>query len=1041
MKNKKVLSLILAFAMVLSTISTVSAMTLAAIGSDAKTISAIGVLKGDSADGVTEEYIAKETTRIQAAIMYLRLQGKEKEALAFTGTTNFRDAHTMAWAGGKAVMAYLKANPQLGWIGSETGEFNPSEKVTAKQYYKVMLEALGYRQTTAGKDGDFEWKNVMSFADSKGLDNLAENISFTNNDLAIATVEALKGKVKGTDLTLAVKLVDAGLINKAAAIKVGLYAAETPVEVKADVDGAVALGNTVVEVTFKEDIDKTAGNADNYSIKGLSVSSAVITGPDTVWLVTSSQKAGTLYTLTVGQNSVRFSGIAAVSGGPSIVDANSEDVEEVVVTFDKNVDYKTATDINNYIIEGVNIVKAEVSKGNEVTLTTEGLKDSTSYSIKAQGIKSIDGVVRKSSSDTFRARFDKVAPRIDSTESKVDTNQRIILYFNEKVTEESAEDIQNYIIKVNESGGAELDIVSVVWDNDDENNVEITTEAMTRSESYKLTVNNIADQRKAANVMTRTDSWTFTGVRKDDNAPDLSKVTVISKDRLVVEFTDSSRIDEASVLDIDNYTLSKGADILDVDTVEALVNETGIFRALLKVDAMEAGKNYELEVTEIADEFGNSIRVDSKTFSPRVTDFASAALVEVGVNSKSSITLVFNKELEEASAENIGNYSIDGGIGIPTAATLDDNGKTVELKVNELTNGEKYDLTVDGVKDLAGNALRFTKEDIIAISGSNWDTEAPELEDVYAENKHVAALRFNEEVKFAAGTELWLTGGGYTAGSPLKLMAKTRTTDNTIVEFLLFADGKWAELKDTEEYTVINVKSASGTGITDLVGNKFVMPEETYTFEGSNDTPEYAEFESYDQTTESSFEVTMSKNVMFKDADDRTEGEAEVNGFRITIDDNIVSLIGEIKEDEEYVFDLREFLTDERGMAVINDEVDNSPVVNRTVLVGQESDNDEPYIIGVKAINNITVEIEFNENIAVANEAYFEIRNADLNKSLIVDSLKIDKKIVTLTLSSNLEGRYEYELTVEGKKVADFAGNEAAEDTVSFNGSDLAPVK
>jgi len=1043
MNNKKLLSLILAFAMVLSSITAVSAGTMAAVSSDAETISAIEVLKGDSADGVTKEYLAKETTRIQAAVMYLRLQGKEKEALAFTGTGNFNDADTIAWAGGKAVMAYLKANPQLGWIGSETGGFNPSEKITVKQYYKVMLEALGYRQSTADTTGDFEWKSVMSFAKSKGLDKLTEDISFTNNDLAIATVEALKAKVKGTAVTLAVKLVDAGIVNKASAIKTGLYGEDTPPEttVKAEVEKAVSLGNTVVQVTFEDDIDKTAGDAGSYSIKGLTVSSAVITGPDTVWLVTSAQKAGTLYVLTAGKKSISFSGIAAVTGGPSIADSYSEDVNQVVLTFDRNVDYDTATSADNYTIEGVDIIKAEVTEGNEVTLTTEGLKNNTSYTIKAQGIKSVDGVVRKSSSDTFRARFDVAAPRIDSTNSKAETNQRIILYFNEKVTEKSAEDLGNYTIKVNESDGAELDIISAVWDNDNENNVEITTEAMTRGKSYKLTVSNIADQRKSANVMTKADTWTFKGIREDNDAPELSKVTAISKDRLVVEFADDSRLDEKSVLDTGSYTFKRGTADLDVEDAQTLKNETGIFRALLKVEAMEAGKSYKLVVDGIADEFGNSMEEESKSFTPKVADFASAALVKVAVNSKTSLSLSFSKELDEASAENIGNYSIDGGIGAPLAATLESDGMTVELKVNELKNGEKYDLTVDGVKDLAGNTLKFTKQDIVATADDKWDTEAPELEDAYADNIYVASLKFNEEVKFAAGTELWLKGGGYTAGSPLKLKAKTLAENNTVVEFLLYSDGKWAELEEDEEYTIIKVSSSSGTGITDLIGNKFVMPDEDYTFDGSDNDPDYARFESYEQTNESTFEVKMSKNVIFKDADDRAAEEAEVNGFRVTIDDDIVSFVGKITEDKEYIFDLRKFLTDERGMAVVNDEVDDSPAVNRTVLVGGWTDNDEPYMMGAKAIDNVTVEIEFSENISAAAEEYFKIENVDLDKNVTIDALKIDKKIVTLTLSTHLEGRYEYELKLVGNKVADFAGNKAKEDTIYFNGSDLAPVK
>lgn len=1038
MNNKKVLSIVLAFVMVLSTIPTVFAAS-AAIGPDAKIISALGVLSGDTAEGVTSEYLAKETTRIQAAIMYLRLQGKEQEALAYKGKTNFKDAGKMAWDGGVAVMAYLKANPQLGWIGSESGNFDPLDKITVRQYYKVMLESLGYRQIISNDDGDFIWNNVMPFANSKGMDNLTENISFTNNDLAIATVEALKAKVKGTDITLAVKLVDAGLIEKAAAIKAGLYGVVNTAA--AVIDKAVAIGNTVVEVTFEDEIDKTAGNTGNYSIKGLTVSSAVVTGPDTVWLTTAAQKVGTLYELTVGKKSVSFTGIASMTGGPSIADTKGEDVEEVVVSFDKNVDYSTATNILNYTIEGVDIVKAQVSEGNEVTLTTEGLKNDTSYSIKAGGIKSVDGVLKKSSSDTFRTRFDAAAPRIDSENTKVETNQRIILFFNEKVSEETAEDLQNYVLKVNKTDGAEMDITSVVWDRDDENNVEITTEALTRGESYRLTVNNIADQRKSTNTMTRADSWTFTGIRADNNAPELSMVTVVAKDKLIIKFTDNSRIDEDSVTDTDNYTFAKGKELLDVDSVEVLENETGSIRALVTVDAMEAGKSYELKVNGIADEFGNSIEEATKSVNPKIADFASAALIAVDVNSKSSMTLTFNKELDEVSAENIGNYSIDGNIGTPIAANLDVDGKKVELKVNDLTNGEIYELTVDGVKDLAGNVLKFTKEEIHAVSGSKWDTDAPELQEVYAENMYVAALRFNEKVKFSAGTELWLKGGVYTVGSPLKLKAKTLAGDNNVVEFSFFNGNEWAELDQNTEYTIINIDAASGAGITDLAGNKFDLLDGEYTFDGSNDDPDYAEFESYNQSDESTFEVTMSKNVKFKSSGDIAAGEAEINNFKVTIDDNIVTFLGAIKKDKEYIFDLRDFLTDEHGMPVINDEVDDSPAVNRTVLVGEETDSDEPYIIEAKATNNITVEIKFNENIAVAEKLYFNVKKVDQNKTLTIESLEIDGKTVKLVLSTPLEGRYEYELTMEDNKVADFAGNKSNEDNVFFYGSDIAPVK
>jgi hypothetical protein len=355
--------------------------------------------------------------------------------------------------------------------------------------------------------------------------------------------------------------------------------------------------------------------------------------------------------------------------------------------------------------------------------------------------------------------------------------------------------------------------------------------------------------------------------------------------------------------------------------------------------------------------------------------------------------------------------------------------------------GKSYSLTVDGIEDLAGNVLKFTKEDIVAEAATDWDTDAPELGDVYAENMYVTALQFDEEVRFAADTELWLTGGSYSAASPLKLTAKIHGENNKIVEFSLFDGTEWVALDENVNYTVFKVAAAVGTGISDLAGNKFVMPDENFTFDGSDDIPDYPEVDSYDQTDESTFELIMTENVKFKDAEDMAVEEANVNGFRITIDKNVLTFIGHITEGEEYIFDLRKFLTNEHGMAVVNEEVEDSPAVNRTVLVGKGTDEEVPYINGIKATNNITVEIEFNENIAVAEEAFFEIKNVSMNKNLAIDVLEIDGKIVTLVLSAPLEGRYEYELTMEGSKVKDFAGYSAIKDTVYFSGSDLAPVK
>jgi hypothetical protein len=150
--NKKILALLLAFAMLFSTVSTVFAneavTTTAALSTDAEALKTMNVLQG-AGDGVTAAYLATTPDRLQSAVMFLRLKGLEEEAKAFTGTDNFADGN-IAWGEGRAIMAYLKAHPELGWVGINTNGktvFSPYEKIETAQYYKVMLEALGTSRT------------------------------------------------------------------------------------------------------------------------------------------------------------------------------------------------------------------------------------------------------------------------------------------------------------------------------------------------------------------------------------------------------------------------------------------------------------------------------------------------------------------------------------------------------------------------------------------------------------------------------------------------------------------------------------------------------------------------------------------------------------------------------------------------------------------------------------------------------------------------------------------------------------------------------
>jgi len=202
-KTKKTISILLAFVLAVSLlILPVSAVE----KTPAQKLEILGILVG-AGSGVTPDYLATQATRITSAILYLKLKGLIDNAEEWTGSVNFDDANQALSIYARTIMGYLKTNPSLGFIGYQN-KFSPNAVISAQEYYKVLLTALGYMQ-----DVDFSWSNVISYANSKGLNEIASKTSLTINDFAKATVEALDAEVKGTGMTLLEKLVTDGVID------------------------------------------------------------------------------------------------------------------------------------------------------------------------------------------------------------------------------------------------------------------------------------------------------------------------------------------------------------------------------------------------------------------------------------------------------------------------------------------------------------------------------------------------------------------------------------------------------------------------------------------------------------------------------------------------------------------------------------------------------------------------------------------------------------------------------------------------------------
>jgi len=94
-----------------------------------------------------------------------------------------------------------------------------------------------------------------------------------------------------------------------------------------------------------------------------------------------------------------------------------------------------------------------------------------------------------------------------------------------------------------------------------------------------------------------------------------------------------------------------------------------------------------------------------------IVDKTPPSLLTAKVLSSNTIDLKFSENLNQASVENVANYTIDQGTGNPSVAVRDaqDFSLVHLLLATDLNSDVVYNLSVAGIKDLAGNVMQETQ--------------------------------------------------------------------------------------------------------------------------------------------------------------------------------------------------------------------------------------------------------------------------------------------------------------------------------------------
>ena len=113
---------------------------------------------------------------------------------------------------------------------------------------------------------------------------------------------------------------------------------------------------------------------------------------------------------------------------------------------------------------------------------------------------------------------------------------------------------------------------------------------------------------------------------------------------------------------------------------------------------------------------------------PLIVDHEPPQLLTCEVLDLTHLKLAFNEALDETSALNSSNYSVDQGLGSPMSVGFGDSPAQVVLQFErEIGNGINYTLTVSGVKDLWNNTMEPTTMAFSIYEASEYDIVINEI--------------------------------------------------------------------------------------------------------------------------------------------------------------------------------------------------------------------------------------------------------------------------------------------------------------------------
>ena len=214
--------------------------------------------------------------------------------------------------------------------------------------------------------------------------------------------------------------------------------------------------------------------------------------------------------------------------------------------------------------------------------------------------------------------------------------------------------------------------------------------------------------------------------------PVASEEEVVNSDSLVITFSEAI---EPSTVSVSAITVT-GFSTIAVELI-------AFNKVALKLgSALVSEQFYDVSFTNLADCSGNTVQGTLRFYY----DVTAPVIEEIIVATDNSIFAIFDEPINESSAEDEDNYTLNQLVGVPDRATLQDTTSSRVLLTFESTFATdlSYQLSYDGIRDTIGNS---------GPSSATFDFRS-EIDTVQAITANILQVRFKVRPSVASVTEL-----------------------------------------------------------------------------------------------------------------------------------------------------------------------------------------------------------------------------------------------------------------------------------------------